>query len=393
MESPAMSRIFLFSAVDDTLSRYEVDIATATLTRRESICTAAKVQYAWPHPEEPILYVTTSAAGPRVPSTFNHVSAYRIGNDGQLNAHGPSRALDRRAVHICVEPAGKHLLSAHNFPQSGATVHTLLDDGSIGEAVSQIADLDCGAYPHQIRVLPSGRAALIVDRGNHAKPDKVEDPGALRLFPIASGVLSVGEVVAPNHGYGFGPRHVDFHPTQPWMYVSDERTNQLYMFRITDTSIENEPTFRCNLLERPGSVDARQLGGPIHVHPSGHFVYVANRADRTEEANGQRVFAGGENSIAVFRIDSLTGEPTLVEHASTRSIHVRTFACDPTGTLLVTASIKPLPILTDEEIRQTPAALTVFRVQDNGSLNFVRQYPVDTTEGQLQYWMGIVAVE
>jgi 6-phosphogluconolactonase len=176
------------------------------------------------------------------------------------------------------------------------------------------------------------------------------------------------------------------------MYVSDERTNQVYMFRITDSAIESEPACRCSLLEAPNRVDVRQLGGPIHVHPSGRYLYVANRADRTEEINAQKVFAGGETSIAVFKIDSLTGKPTLVKHAHTRSIHVRTFAYDPTGRLLVTASIKPLAVTVDGEIRPIPAALTVFRVRNDGSLNYAGQYPVDTREGQLQYWMGIVAV-
>ncbi|MGF6369052.1 6-phosphogluconolactonase [Paraburkholderia sp. RAU6.4a] len=387
-----MSLISLFSAVDDIVSRYDVDVAAATLTRRESIRTLAKVQYAWPHPNDLYLYVATSAAGPRVPSNFNHVSAFRMGNDGALTAHGPSRELDRRAVHTCVDPTGKYLLSAHNFPRSGLTVHALLEDGTIGDPVHQNDRLDCGAYPHQVRVLPSARAALIVDRGNHARSDKAEDPGALRLFPFSSGILSPGEVVAPDHGYGFGPRHVDFHPTRPWMYVSDERTNQLYMFRITENALESEPAYRCSLLEAPDRVDVRQLGGPIHVHPSGRYVYVANRADRTEESDGRRIFAGGENSIAVFEINSLTGKPTLVQHAHTQSIHVRTFACDPAGRLLVTASTKPLAVCVDGKIRTIPAALTVFRVREDGSLEYVRQYPVETQEGQMQYWMGIVPV-
>lgn len=388
-----MSLISLFSAVDNILTRYDVDVAAATLTRLESIQAAAKIQYAWRHPVGPYLYVTTSAAGPRVPSDFNHVSAYRIGHDGSLIQHGPTRPLDRRAVHICVDPDGKYLLSAHNFPRSGLTIHALLEDGTIGEPVTQGNVLDCGAYPHQVRVLPSAKAALIVDRGNHARPDKAEDPGALRLFPLSHGVPSPGDVVAPNRGYGFGPRHVDFHPTQPWMYVSDERTNQLYMFRITDNSIESEPAYRRSLLRAPDRVDSRQLGGPIHVHSSGRYVFVANRADRTEDVAGQMVFAGGENSIAVFRIDSSTGEPTLLEHADTRSFHVRTFACDPTGALLVTASVKSLAVNVEGEIKSVPAALTVFRLNDDGSLGYLRQYPVDTHETQLQYWMNIVAVD
>jgi hypothetical protein len=121
-------------------------------------------------------------------------------------------------------------------------------------------------------------------------------------------------------------------------------------------------------------------------------VFVANRADDSTEEDGRKVFTGGENNIAVFAIDPSTGEPTLVQHADTQSFHVRTFACDPRGRLLISASIKPLGLRDDTEIREVPAALSVFRIGPDGRLSFVRKYDVETPGGQMQYWMGIVAL-
>jgi hypothetical protein len=146
------------------------------------------------------------------------------------------------------------------------------------------------------------------------------------------------------------------------------------------------------MLAAPDNVRPRQLGGPIHVHPAGKVVYVANRADSTVVAGGGKVFGGGENNIAVFTIDERTGAPTLVQHEDTRSIHVRTFACDPSGRLLVTASIKPHALLLDGRAEPVPAALSVFRILDDGRLEFVRKYAVETPDGRMQYWMGMVAV-
>jgi len=40
-------------------------------------------------------------------------------------------------------------------------------------------------------------------------------------------VLTNAVSIAPNGGQGFGPRHLDFHPTKPWMYVSIETQNKL----------------------------------------------------------------------------------------------------------------------------------------------------------------------
>lgn len=105
-----------------------------------------------------------------------------------------------------------------------------------------------------------------------------------------------------------------------------------------------------------------------------------------------QVFSGGENNIAVFQIDASTGEPRPVQHANVQSFHVRTFACDPSGRLLVTASIKALNTLEGDRVTPVPAALSVFRIQDDGRLNFVRKYDVDTPGSQYQFWIGMIGL-
>ena len=49
--------------------------------------------------------------------------------------------------------------------------------------------------------------------------------------------------IAPNGGYGFGPRHLDFNPTQPWVYVSLERQNKLQLFKLEGDGLSPEPSF------------------------------------------------------------------------------------------------------------------------------------------------------
>ena len=75
-------RVALYSAVDDALTHYEVDVDDATLTARSTVRMSAKVQYAWPHPSRSVLYVSTSTAGPRTPSAHNHLSAMAVAADG-----------------------------------------------------------------------------------------------------------------------------------------------------------------------------------------------------------------------------------------------------------------------------------------------------------------------
>ena len=387
------TRVMLYSAVDDEVTHYAVDVEAATLTPRSSIRVPSFVQEGWAHPSRKHLYLTTSNRGPGLKGDMNHVSAYRIdAATGGLTSDGPPKPLPHRAVNVCLDPSGSYAINAHNLPKSGLTIHSINRDGTLGSEVGQPPGLEFGPYPHQVRVAPSGRTVVVVDRGNKAEHGKPEDPGALRTFAFENGVLSNPQVVAPNGGYGFGPRHVDFHPEKPWMYVSDEKRSQLYMFRMPGDRIESEAAYTCDTLRDRANAKPRQQPSTIHVHPNGRFVYIANRADHTVDFNGRKVFGGGENTITAFAIDSTTGEPRLIQHADTHSFHVRTFAFDPGGRLMVAASIKPMNVREGNDVTTVPARLSVFRCGPDGKLDFVRAYDVDAA-GKTHYWMTVVGLD
>jgi 6-phosphogluconolactonase (cycloisomerase 2 family) len=382
--------VALYSAIDDEVTHYDVDVEAATLTPRDTIRAPSFVQEGWAHPSGSHLYLTTSNRGPGLKADFNHVSAYRIdAATGSLAPDGSPKPLPHRAVNVCTDPSGRYAINAHNLPRSGLSIHAINSDGALGAEVAQPAGLIFGPYPHQVRVAPSGRTVVVVDRGNKAEHGKAEDPGALRAFTFEDGVLSAPQVVAPNGGYGFGPRHVDFHPHKPWMYVSDEKRSLLYLFRMPGDRIEPEAAYTCDILQDRAHAKPRQQPSTIHVHPNGRFVYIANRADHRVEFGGQKVFGGGENTITVFAIDPSTGEPRLIQHADTHSFHVRTFAFDPGGRLMVAASIKPMHVRDGDVVKTVPARLSVFRCNADGRLDFVRAYDVDAA-GRTHYWMTMV---
>ena len=54
----------LYSAVDDEVTHYDVDVEAATLTPRSSIRVPSFVQEGWAHPSRKHLYLTTSNRGP-----------------------------------------------------------------------------------------------------------------------------------------------------------------------------------------------------------------------------------------------------------------------------------------------------------------------------------------
>ena len=388
-------KVALYASVGAELTQYDVDVDGAELVKRGSVTLPAGVQYAWPHISTQYLYVASSNGGAGLTGAAgdkHHASAFRIDtSSGALQPHGDPISLPSRPIHIGTDKPSEHVLIAYNNP-SGITVHRINRDGTLGDEVKQRAPPDAGIYAHQTRVTPSNKSVILVARGNDAGGGKAEDPGALKIFDFNAGLLTKQASIAPDGGYGFGPRHLDFHPSQPWIYVSLERQNQLWVYQLDGDRVNPEPLFKTDTLADPARVRPRQLAGTVHVHPNGRFVYGVNRADGTTDFEGKRVFIGGENNIAVYAIDQGTGEPRLIQSADTRGIHARTFHIDPSGRMLVAANIMPLLVRGDATVRRVPASLSVFRIGGDGKLDYVRKYDVDVGNASM-FWMGMVKLQ
>jgi len=257
--------------------------------------------------------------------------------------------------------------------------------------MNQPNPLDTGKYAHQIRATPDNLQAILVTRGNNAPGDNPVNPGSIKIFSFNSGVLTNLAAIQPGDGMHFGPRHLDFHPAQPWVYVSIDIQNKLYVYKTEPAAgLSREPMFVKETLSDPKS-PFRQSAGTIHMHPNGRFVYQANRASSTVDFEGKKVFAGGENSIAVFAIDQSTGEPTLIQNIDGEGIQLRTFSIDPSARMMVAASMQPLPVREGGTIKMLSAGLTVFRIGGDGKLTFVRKYDVDVGS-KTQFWSGMVTL-
>src|SRR5262249_30691101 len=160
--------------------------------------------------------------------------------------------------------------------------------------------------------------------------------------------------------------------------------------RDPSTGLSRDPMFVKETLSDPKS-PFPQAAGTIHVHPNGRFVYQANRASSTVKVDGKQVFAGGENSIAVFSINQKTGEPTLIQNIDGHGIQLRTFAIDPGAQMMVAASIQSLLVKEGSTINTLSAGLSVFRLGSDGRLAFVRKYDVDVGD-RTQFWSGMVTL-
>ncbi len=380
--SSGSGRNAVYAAVGPEIVHYSLDPATASLTRKDTVSVPENVQYAWPHPSRRYLYVAWSDG---VQGTKHGLSAFRVDPEsGSLSPYGRAVPLRARPIHVSVDIPGENLLVAYNNPP-GISIYQIAPDGTIGAERTTSAELDTGIYPHQIRADPSNSTVLLIARGNDPTAEKPEELGAIKVFGYDGARLTNRQSIVAESRKNFQPRHLDFHPSRPWIFLALERQNTLQVYERLESGLLREtPLFSKSALAKPETAPESQRSAAIHVHPNGRFVYMSNRA-----ATERGIPPGGENSIAVFSINQKTGEPTLIQNADTRGAQPRTFALNPEGTILIAAN--QIAFLAGGEV--VPASLAVFRVGNDGKLQFVQKYDVPT-EGSSRtlMWVGGLAL-
>ena len=167
-----------------------------------------------------------------------------------------------------------------------------------------------GPHAHSIYPSPDNRFVLNCDLGL----DKVFayhlDADAAKLSPANPPFATV----AP----GSGPRHLVFSADGKFVYVISEMGGTITVFSYDVASAAMTEVQTISTL--PKDFSAMNGCAEIALHPSGKFLYAANR---------------GHDSIALFSVDQKTGRLTFVEHQSTMGRTPRHFAVDPSGHWLI----------------------------------------------------------
>ena len=178
-----------------------------------------------------------------------------------------------------------------------------------------------------------------------------------------------------NRGFGFQVRHLDFHPTRPWGTSRSSGRTELQMPEGRRWHVERRGVVFEGHAHDPAHVHPGQTTSSIHVHPNGRFVYLGNRSAGTTKDG---VFAGGENSIAVFQINqTITGEPDAHPERRHPGIHPTHLRPRRFGTRARRreSGLASSGARDGNSVTTAPGGLTVFTIQScDGKLEFVKKH-------------------
>lgn len=295
------------------------------------------------HPKLPILYSVGAVDGQA------SVVAYAIadGDGASLEFINAQPIGDGGAAHLSTDATGAVLLTAQ-YGGGSTALFPLAADGRIeprqqlekhsgGSGV--VAGRQDAPHAHWTGYSPDNRFAFVPDLGM----DKVV---IWRLHAEASPprIEAHGFGVCPPGG---GPRHMKFHPNGKLIYVLNELALTVTVFAYDAAAGRMEPLQTVpTLSEAQKAGESFNSASEIRVHPSGKFVYTANR---------------GHDTITVFRTDPETGFLTLVEQEPIRGGWPRNFSLDPSGRWLLAAG-------------RDSHTVAVFAIDgDSGQLTYNRQ--------------------
>jgi 6-phosphogluconolactonase len=262
-------------------------------------------------------------------------TAYRIDREnGRLTVLNQQPTGGRNGVHLAIDATDRFLAVA-NYATGSLALLPINPDGSL----APLADLAAmtgtpgphrtqqeSSHPHHCPFDRTGRFIVVPDKGL----DKVFvyrlDSDRGKLVPSMPADIAARS--------GAAPRHVAFHPTQPYAYVINELDSTITTYRFDPekavlTALQVHTTL-------PSSYTGNNSGAEIVVAPSGRFLYGSNR---------------GHDSIALFAIEQSTGLLTSIGWEPTGGKTPRFFTLDPSGTHLYAAN-------------QTSDTVVIFRINE-----------------------------
>lgn len=270
----------------------------------------------------------------------NGISVFRFDSSGLT--HLQSVDAPAKPAYLQISPNGQFLVSAY-YATGQVTVHRILGEGRLSSQPQQT--ITTAPHAHCVTFDKTGAYVFVA----HTTPSNISQ---FRMDP-ESGTLTANDPALLQCEDNIGPRHLKFHPTENFVYSSDEQGRSIsqYAFQPTTGTLRHRQT-RTSI---PKTFTGKGTSSAVHIHPSGRYAYMSNR---------------GHATISVFNIDLKSGSLSLLQHVPSAET-VRSFNLSPDGRLLVAAC-------------QRTGVLITYKIADDGQLQQVSNQPT----GKSPWWIA-----
>ena len=222
--------------------------------------------------------------------------------------------------YVSVHPSGKWVI-AGNYSGGSLAAFPVSAHGSLqpysqsiqhtGKSANEMRQEK--AHVHATVFSPDNKFVLVPDLGM----DKIMN---YRFNMKSVKPLSAATIPFIKTEPGSGPRHLEFHPNQKYMYLIEELTGMVVGYKYEG----GKYSLLQQISSHPDDFTGVKGSADIHVSPDGKFLYASNRGDA--------------NNIAIFSIDKKTGKLKTMGFQSTLGKTPRNFMIDPSGNYLLVAN-------------------------------------------------------
>jgi len=299
----APAELVYFGSYNEKIVGARFDPTTGTLQTIGPVAGNLRPTWGIALPHKHVVFFNEQV-GP-TPDAPGGIQAYRVATKtGQLTKISDVRAGTSGTTFLHYD-AVSHSLLAANYAGGALARFPVHRDGSLGELTSLTKFSGTGpnrrqasAHAHGVSIDPSRHWVLVTDLGS--------DMIWVLPFDGKSGAVGAYDPAALQHFHaaaGSGPRHMEWNPKRPILYVINELTARVDSFAWD--AAKGQLKLIQSLLTDLADFKGEPSASEIAVSPDGRFVYVGNRSDstivvhRVEPADGtltqiQRVASGGK---------------------------------------------------------------------------------------------------
>ena len=334
---PAKSFVYISLAGENAIAIWSMDEQSGDLEYLSRVEVEGEPGGLTTDPQRKFLFASLRSAG--------KIASFKLDPEtGGLAAISVIEA-DADPAYIATDHKGRFLLSAYYFAGKIA-VHEIGEDGSLDAANGRWQDTEDKA--HAIDLDPSNRIALVP----HTGPNCVFQ----FFFDAADGTLRSAHPDRLQMASSTGPRHLAYHPRYRWAYFDQEQGSAVTACRYSTWTAILKPVQ--TLPSIPADFEGSNSTAHLEIHPSGRFLYAANR---------------GHDSIAIYQVNQLNGRLKSMGQTATEKTP-RSFNVDRSGRFLYAAG-------------QGSGKVAAFQVHPlHGTLHRFATYDV----GERPWWIKVV---